>query len=141
MIERTVEQRLISYLVDQQVDFASIGRTLAKEHPEIFLGIVEGTLSVNQLKMRYAAVIKQMREGATVVAIKELRIATGWGLKEAMEVIRHAMYRAVMQGVILPIREDEKNRLYEHAATHEVAIRRDPERLALAQSFAKILAS
>jgi hypothetical protein len=140
MTQPTIEQRLIQYLVDNEVDFAQIGRTLAKEHAELFLGIVEGTLSVQQTRMRYANVLQELRNGEQTKAIREFRIITNYGLKTAVDVIRYVGYRLLEKGVMLPFREDEIQRLRESGPHSEVAIRAVPEHFAVANALYKAMA-
>jgi polysaccharide deacetylase 2 family uncharacterized protein YibQ len=139
MIEKTVQERLIAYLVDREVDFASIGKTLAKEHPELFLGIVEGTLSVNQTKIHYAAVIRELQQGNSVAAIKALRVATGYGLKDAVDVVRYVGYRLFSQGITLPYRADEIQRLRDSYVSAEPAVRAVTDHYVLAEALIKAM--
>lgn len=94
------QRRLISYLVDNEVNYAEIGKKLAKQHPEIFMSIVDGGTEVE--RARFREVIKRLRSGETVSAIKELRnISSGLGLKEAKDVIYSVMIRAIDHSIPL----------------------------------------
>lgn len=90
----TDEQRLINYLVDNVVDFAAVGKKLAKENPKLFLAVVDGELEIQRAAVKYANILLALRDGQTVNAIKHLRNMTNLGLKEAKDVLYVVLGRA-----------------------------------------------
>lgn len=106
---KNFEQRLINYLVDNAVDYAAVGKTLAKLHPEMFLQLVEGELEAEMTAQKYANVLRELRTGRIVSAIKELRNMTGLGLKEAKDVVDVLTGRALRAGMNIGLDDAVRN--------------------------------
>lgn len=70
-------------ITSKPFDVQKIAVALAKEHPEIFLKLVEATTTVIDWRRD---VVTHAYKGEAVSAIKLIRECTGFGLKEAKDV-------------------------------------------------------
>lgn len=84
-------QEAIDFLLNKNrpIDFEKVVVELAKKHPKIFLSIVKQERNVfavlnKESWMSYAR--QRLVDGQKVEAIKEIRSATGFGLKEAKDI-------------------------------------------------------
>jgi ribosomal protein L7/L12 len=88
--ERATFQRVID-ITSKPFDAQKVAVALAKEHPEIFLKLVEATTVVVDW---HRDVVTLAYQSAAVSAIKLIRERTGFGLKEAKDV--YDMLRSFM---------------------------------------------
>lgn len=74
---KSVEHSVLEYILTNNVDYEKICKKLALEYPAIFMMIVNNNDEI----------ISLLRSGKRVQAIKERRIQTGCGLKEAKDYV------------------------------------------------------
>lgn len=77
-------QQAIDLLMGDTVNFRQLGINLAKEHPALFIKMVQQDAGPAERWCTEA--VGLLRSGHKVNAIKEIRQATGLGLKEAKDV-------------------------------------------------------
>jgi hypothetical protein len=77
----------IDILMGKEVDFRSMCIELAKQNPELFCSLAEKTAPVNNSNAWHVEAIAHVRGGNIVSAIKLCREKTGFGLKEAKDVM------------------------------------------------------
>ena len=75
----------IDILMGKEVDFRSMCIELAKQNPELFCSLAEKNAPVSNVW--HAEAIAHVRGGNIVSAIKLCREKTGFGLKEAKDVM------------------------------------------------------
>lgn len=78
--------KAIDILMGSPVDFKAICIELAKQQPELFCTLAHGAAPSNDNAWHLEA-IAHMRAGNLVTAIKLCRQQTGFGLKEAKDII------------------------------------------------------
>jgi len=77
----------IDILMGKEVDFRSMCIELAKQNPELFCTLAEKTAPTNNSNAWHVEAIAHVRGGNIVSAIKLCREKTGFGLKEAKDVM------------------------------------------------------
>jgi len=81
-------QKAIQIIADDTYDPQKIAIELAKNYPDIFVGLVEA----KHLAPTWHEIVRPLiREGLKIPAIKEVRALTGWGLKQSKDAVEAYM--------------------------------------------------